>query len=145
MPPVQSSSWAAEVDTEGFVRAEDLPEAADAREAPPAPSKAGTPSHAQHSQKTTSSNRKGTTGFDVAFARRVLASAVARASRCADQDTQGVALVTFAPTGFVSGVRLAGFRGQSDRRGCISRAFLEARLLPFQGDAVTVKRSFKIP
>jgi len=141
-PPVHAALAA---NAEGLVRAEDLPEASSLDQRPHEPSGGASQSRVSHSQQAAASKSKGATRFDVGFARRVLASAVARASRCADQATRGVALVTFAPTGFVNGVSLAGFQGQGDRRGCISRAFREARLPPFEGEAVTVKRSFNIP
>jgi hypothetical protein len=80
--------------------------------------------------------------FNPAQARRVLSSAASRAQSCADGPVSGSVMVTFAPSGFVQGASLNGLTGENVRSGCVLRAFQEARVSPFSGDPVSVKKSF---
>jgi hypothetical protein len=80
--------------------------------------------------------------FDTGQARRVLANAAVRAQGCADGALSGSVLVTFAPTGLVQSASLASVAGEGVRQGCVLRAFQEARVSPFSGAAVSVKKSF---
>jgi hypothetical protein len=82
--------------------------------------------------------------FDAAGARRALASAVAKAQFCAAERANGAVIVTYAPTGSVAGVALAHLKGDDVRKGCVVRAFRGARISPFQGEAVTVQKSFRL-
>jgi hypothetical protein len=80
--------------------------------------------------------------FDPSQARRVLASAAARARSCAESGLSGAVQVTFAPSGFVQGASLLNVEGEGVRSGCVLRAFQEARVSPFVGASVAVKKSF---
>ncbi|MGE5785985.1 MAG: hypothetical protein ACM3ZE_15410 [Myxococcales bacterium] len=84
--------------------------------------------------------------FDTAAARRILTSSAARASRCASEGSaSGSVVVTFAPSGFVQSATMAGLKGQGTNVGCVLRAFQEARVAPFSGSSVTVRKGFQIP
>jgi hypothetical protein len=80
--------------------------------------------------------------FDPGQARRVLASAASRARGCASGSFSGSVQVTFAPSGFVQGASLSGLTGEGVRSGCVLRAFQEARVSPFNGAPVAVRKSF---
>lgn len=80
--------------------------------------------------------------FDPMLARRVLSSAASRARSCADGPISGSVLVTFAPSGFVQSASLASVQGEAVRQPCVLRAFQEARVSPFEGAPVSVKKSF---
>lgn len=82
--------------------------------------------------------------FDAAAARRALASSVARAQYCAAERATGTVLITFSPTGSVMGASLANLQGDDVRKGCVVRAFRSARVTPFQGEPVTVQKSFRL-
>lgn len=82
--------------------------------------------------------------FDAAAARRALASAVGRAQFCAGERANGTIVVTFAPAGSVASVSLANISGSDVRKGCVLNAFRGARITPFQGDPVTVQKSFQL-
>ncbi len=83
-------------------------------------------------------------GFNAAAARRALASSAARAQFCAGERATGTVVVTFAPSGGAVRVSLANLNGEDVRKGCVVRAFRGARVSPFQGDAVTVQKSFRL-
>jgi hypothetical protein len=83
--------------------------------------------------------------FDTAVARRVLTGSASRAGRCAaERSASGSVLVTFAPSGFVQSASISGLSGQGVNVGCVLRAFQEARISPFAGSPVTVRKSFQI-
>jgi hypothetical protein len=83
-------------------------------------------------------------GFDAGAARRALASAVGRAQFCAGERATGTIVVTFAPAGGVASASLASIEGVDVRKGCVVTAFRGARIMPFQGDPVTVQKSFQL-
>ena len=80
--------------------------------------------------------------FDAGQARRVLTSAASRARSCSDGPASGTVQVVFGPNGMVQGAQLISVTGEGVRQNCVLRAFQEARLSPFAGDAVTVRKSF---
>lgn len=82
--------------------------------------------------------------FDPAAARRALQSSVARAQSCTGEQANGTIVVTFAPAGGVASVSLANLTGNDVRKGCVLNAFRGARITPFQGDPVTVQKSFQL-
>ncbi len=83
--------------------------------------------------------------FDTGAARRVLTGSASRVSRCAtDGPASGSVLVTFAPSGFVQSASISGLSGQGVNVGCVLRAFQEARVSPFSGSPVTVRKGFQI-
>lgn len=89
------------------------------------------------------SNASG--GFNTSTARRVLTSSASRAGRCASEGpASGSVIVTFAPTGFVQKASMSGLSGKGVNVGCVLRAFQEARVSPFSGSAVTVRKGFQI-
>lgn len=83
--------------------------------------------------------------FDTGAARRVLTGSASRASRCAtDGPASGSVIVTFAPSGFVQSASISGLSGKGVNVGCVLRAFQEARISPFSGEPVTVRKGFQI-
>jgi len=82
--------------------------------------------------------------FDPAAARRALASAVGRAQSCAGGQARGTIVVTFAPAGGVASASLASIEGPGVSKGCVVNAFRGARIMPFQGEPVTVQKSFQL-
>jgi hypothetical protein len=105
------------------------------------------PSTNSNSSTTKSSSQAAASegAFDPAQARRVLASAAGRARSCAEGALSGAVQVTFAPSGFVQGASLLNLDGEGVRSGCVLRAFQEARVSPFVGASVAVKKSFAFP
>jgi hypothetical protein len=100
------------------------------------------PSNAPNAASTAASTGSG---FDTAAARRILSSSASRAARCASEGpASGSVLITFAPTGFVQNATMAGLSGNGVNVGCVLRAFQEARVSPFTGGAVTVRKGFQI-
>ncbi|HEY5956545.1 MAG TPA: hypothetical protein VIV60_08335, partial [Polyangiaceae bacterium] len=94
---------------------------------------------------STAESKAASGGFDTGAARRVLGSAAARASRCAaDGPASGSVIITFAPSGFVQNASMSGLSGKGVNAGCVLRAFQEARVSPFSGAAVTVRKGFQI-
>lgn len=83
-------------------------------------------------------------GFDTNAARRALASAAGRASRCGASGTRGSVIVTFAPSGLVQSASLAQISGEDVRRACVLRAFQSAQIAPYVGTPVTVRKSFQL-
>jgi hypothetical protein len=99
------------------------------------------------SNETPGKSTTPTTGgsFDTGAARRILTSAASRAGRCASEGSaNGSVLVTFAPTGFVQSATMSGLTGKGVNVGCVLRAFQEARVTPFSGAPVTVRKGFQI-
>lgn len=104
------------------------------------------PAHVTLSSSPTPAAGSNAGAFDTAAARRILTSAATRASRCASEGSaSGSVLVTFAPSGFVQSANMAGIKGQGTNVGCVLRAFQEARVAPFSGAPVTVRKAFSIP
>ncbi len=86
--------------------------------------------------------------FDADAARSALAGAVAQASSCRKPgDPSGVAAVTitFSPSGRVTSATIAGppFAG-TPTGGCIAATLRRARVPPFEGDMVTVRKTVEI-
>jgi hypothetical protein len=87
-------------------------------------------------------------GIDTAAAATAIAIAAARASGCIDPEDPRTTMpvrVTFAPSGRVTSATVAGgpFAG-TDAGGCIAMALRNAKVGPFEGPAVTVRRSVRI-
>jgi hypothetical protein len=80
--------------------------------------------------------------FNPGQARRVLGSAASRAQSCAEGPVSGSVQVTFAPSGFVQNAVLSSIAGENVRSACVLRAFQEARVSPFSGAPIAVKKSF---
>ena len=83
-----------------------------------------------------------TGAFDPAVARQALSRAAWQAGHCANTDISGSALVTYDPSGVVQDVSLSNLVGDPLRTPCIVSAFRTARISPFRGGRVTVKKSF---
>jgi hypothetical protein len=86
--------------------------------------------------------------FNAEAARTALASSVAQASACRKPgDPSGVAVVTitFSPSGRVTSATIGGppFAG-TPTGGCIAATLRRARVPPFTGDMVTVKKTVEI-
>lgn len=116
-------------------------EPATARSQSRAPTRAFAASHAQAAPAPA---KPQPVRFDAASARRALQSSVARAQFCAAERANGTIVVTFAPAGGVASVSLANLTGDDVRKGCVLNAFRGARITPFQGDPVTVQKSFQL-
>jgi hypothetical protein len=87
--------------------------------------------------------------FDTALAARAINEAAQRAAACrSTNDPQGVAMVMlkYAPSGRVTTSVIEGgpFAGTTVG-GCIALAFRGARVPPFAGDPVTVRKSVSYP
>lgn len=80
--------------------------------------------------------------FDPTVARLALSRAAWQAGHCASTDISGSVLVTYDPSGAVQDVNLSSLVGDQSRAPCIVSAFRTARISPFHGSRVTVKKSF---
>ena len=84
-------------------------------------------------------------GLDTGAARRVLTGSASRAGRCtSDGPASGSVLITFAPSGFVQSASISALSGRGVNVACVLRAFQEARVSPFSGGPVTVRKGFQI-
>jgi len=83
-----------------------------------------------------------TGAFDQAVARQALSRAAWQASHCANTDISGSVLVTYDPSGAAQDVSLNNLVGDPLRTPCIVNAFRTARISPFRGGRVTVRKSF---
>jgi cytoskeletal protein RodZ len=90
----------------------------------------------------------GTEPFDSAAARAALDAAAAQASSCRKPgDPSGVAVVTitYSPTGRVTSANIGGPPFQATPTGgCIASTMRKARVPPFAGDMVTVRKTVGI-
>jgi cytoskeletal protein RodZ len=90
----------------------------------------------------------GTEPFDSAAARSALDAAAAQASSCRKPgDPSGVAVVTitYSPTGRVTSANIGGPPFQATPTGgCIASTMRKARVPPFAGDMVTVRKTVSI-
>jgi hypothetical protein len=80
--------------------------------------------------------------FDPTVARLALSRAAWQAGHCASTDISGSVLVTYDPSGAVQDVSLSSLVGDQSRAPCIVSSFRTARISPFRGSRVTVKKSF---
>jgi|GEM_PF-2991931 len=80
--------------------------------------------------------------FSPETARRALARAAGRAGRCSSGVVSGSVLVTYEPSGAISDVSLGTLAGDTSSSACIVNAFRSARIAPFHGNRVVVKKSF---
>jgi hypothetical protein len=80
--------------------------------------------------------------FNPVAARKVLSRAAWQARHCASGELSGSVLVTYEPTGAPSDVRINALAGDLSRSGCIVNAFRGARIAPFAGKRLVVKKSF---
>jgi predicted Zn finger-like uncharacterized protein len=107
--------------------------------------KTGEPEKPAEAPKPPSS---GVSTFNKSAAISALSSAAAAASGCKRPDGPtgtGKAIVTFAPSGNVTSANVTGGSfGGTSVGGCIASVFRRAKVPPFEGDAVTVSKSFTI-
>jgi hypothetical protein len=87
--------------------------------------------------------------FDAAAANAAVGAAAGQAAGCkqsGDPSGQAPVEITFAPSGRVTTVNVVGppFQGTSTG-GCIARAFKSAKVPPFEGAPVTVRKTVRIP
>ncbi len=87
---------------------------------------------------------RGLGSFDRTAARRALAGAAARASKCADGAARGTVVVTYASSGLVQNVSVAELSGDGVSAGCVIRTFQSARVTPYFGGSVTVRKTFSV-
>lgn len=80
--------------------------------------------------------------FNANAARQVLTRAARQAHHCASGDLSGSVLVTYEPSGAVGNVRINALAGDLSRSECIVNAFRTARIAPFAGSQLVVKKSF---
>ena len=80
--------------------------------------------------------------FDKDGARTALRFAIARVRNCSNSGLSGSALITFAPSGTVQSVQLSQIVGDDVDSSCVTRALSAARVPPFTGNAVTVRKAF---
>lgn len=80
--------------------------------------------------------------FDPTLARQALSRAAWQAGHCASADISGTVVVTYDPSGAVRDVSLSSLVGDPSRTQCIVGAFRSAKIAPFRGGRVTVKKSF---
>jgi hypothetical protein len=90
----------------------------------------------------------GVGSFDKGAAIAALSGAAAQASGCkrpGGPTGAGKAIVTFAPSGRVTSANVSGGDfGGSPVGSCVASVFRRASVPPFQGDPVTVSKSFRI-
>jgi hypothetical protein len=90
----------------------------------------------------------GVSSFNRSAAVSALSSAASAASGCkrpGGPTGTGKAIVTFAPSGNVTSANITGGSfGGTSVGGCIASVFRRAKIPPFEGDAVTVSKSFTI-
>lgn len=91
----------------------------------------------------------GLASFDKRAALASLQTVTSQATACRRLDGpkgSGKALVTFAPSGRVTGVTITGGNFQGTKVGsCVAGIFRRAKVPSFSGDAVTVAKAFTIP
>jgi len=81
--------------------------------------------------------------FDATAARKALDYVASRTRHCTNSDVSGSVLVTFQPLGSVQDVSLTSITGDVKPKSCILGLFRTARVTPFSGGPVTVKKSFR--
>jgi hypothetical protein len=82
--------------------------------------------------------------FDTHLARRAIDGAVFQARRCTHGEVSGSVLITFEPSGAATDVRFNSMSGDTSRAKCLMAAFQAARVGPFAGNPVVVKKSFLV-
>jgi predicted Zn finger-like uncharacterized protein len=91
----------------------------------------------------------GLATFDTRAAAAALSTVASQCTACRRLDGpkgSGRALVTFAPSGRVTGVQITGGSFQGTKVGsCVAGVFRRAKVPSFSGGAVTVAKSFTIP
>jgi hypothetical protein len=80
--------------------------------------------------------------FDKDGARTALKFAIARVRNCSNSGVSGSALITFATSGTVQRVQLSQLVGDDVDPSCVTRALSGARVPPYTGSAVTVRKAF---
>ncbi len=85
---------------------------------------------------------RSSAGFSPTLARQALARAASRAGHCSSGDVSGSVQVTYEPSGAVSDVALSALVGDVSGSACVVNSFRAARIAPFQGSRVTVRKSF---
>jgi len=102
----------------------------------------GKASRASVPRSSAASAPSGGSGFDPDAARVTLRFAIARARNCSNAGVSGSALITFGPSGAVQKVQLGQLTSDDADPGCVSRAFASARVPPFSGSPVIVRKRF---
>ncbi len=86
----------------------------------------------------------GVRPFDPNLARQALAGAVWQTRRCASGEMSGTVLVTFDPAGSVKDMSVNTLAGDVSQTGCLISAMRTAKVAPFSGGPVVVRKSFRI-
>ena len=87
--------------------------------------------------------RYGARPFDANLARFALDRAARQTSRCTRSEVSGTVLVGFEPSGSVKDVTIGTLNGDVTKVDCVLGAFRAARVAPFSGSRVVVKKSFR--
>ncbi|HEY3498449.1 MAG TPA: hypothetical protein VGK73_27335 [Polyangiaceae bacterium] len=86
--------------------------------------------------------------FDAASAATAISSALGRAASCRSPGEAGgsvTATLTYAPSGRVTTALVSGAFAGTSTGGCIAGHLRSARVAPFSGEYVTVKRTIVLP
>lgn len=82
--------------------------------------------------------------FDAEAANAAISAAFARAAACrtsTDPEGEAVATITYAPSGRVTSATVSGIFAGTSVGGCIAATLRAARVAPFSGDYVVVRRT----
>ena len=82
--------------------------------------------------------------FNVTDARKALEYAASRIRQCTSGEASGSVIVTFQPSGTVQDVSLSSMAGEVTQTSCVLGMFRAARVTPFSGGPVAVKKSFRV-
>jgi hypothetical protein len=72
-----------------------------------------------------------------------LLSAAQRVAYCGEGTVSGAVVVTFSNSGFVQSASLTSLQGENVRADCVLRSFQAVRITPYDGQPVTVSKSFR--
>ncbi len=125
-----------------------IPSASDAGTGPnvaPAP-----PASAAPSAAATAEPPSDATGQPARFDRGAAAAALGGVSvdRCrtaAEPNLSGAVIVVFAPSGVVTSTKVEGPHAGTPIGGCVAQAYRAARVPPFDGPPITVRKAFHAP
>ncbi len=82
--------------------------------------------------------------FNVSEARKTLDYAASRIRQCTSGEASGSVIVTFQPSGTVQDLSLSSMAGEVTQTRCILGMFRAARVTPFVGGPVAVRKSFRV-
>jgi hypothetical protein len=80
-------------------------------------------------------------GPDLKAIAKAVSAAASSASSCGDSPQSGKVAITFSPSGAVRSVQMEAPFAERDVGSCVLRAMGRARVSPFEGDPVVVKKS----